>query len=376
VFSYKVDGKQHWESCRTLDEARRLKAARTADIARGEFEARSRLTLHQYAREWVERYQGKGRRGFRENTRARYRLMLDNYALTYFSERVRLTDLSPSKIAAFVGWCCERTTNGKPISDATVIAAMAPLRSCLATAVREGLTRSNPARDIDLPHRTTEQDGQEARAMNPDELAMLLDLIPKRWRLFFTFLASTGLRISEAIALQWEHLQLDGSSPHVKVRRALVNGRMEPPKSRYSRRDVPLSYPVAEALKQHRKGGEWRESDHLVFTAGKGSALSPKNVRRRVLKPAAEEANVSWVGFHAFRHTCASMLFAEGRNAVQVQHWLGHHSAAFTLATYVHLLDGDIGDPLELPGITTSVTTPPSAPDQRESETAYLQAVS
>jgi len=40
------------------------------------------------------------------------------------------------------------------------------------------------------------------------------------------------------------------------------------------------------------------------------------------------------------------MLFAEGRNAVQVQRWLGHHSAAFTLATYVHLLDGDLGAPL------------------------------
>jgi integrase len=56
-----------------------------------------------------------------------------------------------------------------------------------------------------------------------------------------------------------------------------------------------------------------------------------------------------WVGSHAFRHACASILFAEGRNAVQVQRWLGHHSAAFTLATYVHLLDGDLGEPLRIP---------------------------
>jgi hypothetical protein len=35
-----------------------------------------------------------------------------------------------------------------------------------------------------------------------------------------------------------------------------------------------------------------------------------------------------------------------GRNAKQVQHWLGHHSAAFTLATYVHLLDDDLGGPV------------------------------
>jgi len=42
------------------------------------------------------------------------------------------------------------------------------------------------------------------------------------------------------------------------------------------------------------------------------------------------------------------MLFERGANAVQVQRWLGHHSAAFTLATYVHLLDGNLGDALDL----------------------------
>ena len=75
----------------------------------------------------------------------------------------------------------------------------------------------------------------------------------------------------------------------------------------------------------------------------------PNNIFRRVLQPAREAADLPWVDFHAFRHTCPSILFAEGRNAVQVQRWLGHHSAAFTLATYVHLLDGDIGEPLTIP---------------------------
>ena len=42
------------------------------------------------------------------------------------------------------------------------------------------------------------------------------------------------------------------------------------------------------------------------------------------------------------------MLFERGANAVQVQRWLGHHSPAFTLATYVHLLNDDFGTPLDL----------------------------
>ena len=50
----------------------------------------------------------------------------------------------------------------------------------------------------------------------------------------------------------------------------------------------------------------------------------------------------SWVGFHTFRHTAATLLFKGGLNAKQVQVWLGHHSPGFTLATYVHLLPDDL----------------------------------
>ena len=47
---------------------------------------------------------------------------------------------------------------------------------------------------------------------------------------------------------------------------------------------------------------------------------------------------------HTFRHTCASLLFAEGKNVKQVQEWLGHADPGFTLRTYVHLLDDGLGD--------------------------------
>jgi hypothetical protein len=48
------------------------------------------------------------------------------------------------------------------------------------------------------------------------------------------------------------------------------------------------------------------------------------------------------------------MLFRHGLNAKQVQMWLGHHSPAFTLATYVHLLPDDLPDPRFLDELTNS----------------------
>ena len=86
--------------------------------------------------------------------------------------------------------------------------------------------------------------------------------------------------------------------------------------------------------------------EELVFQSIDGTILDPDNLYYRVLKPACEEAGAGWAGFHTFRHTVASRLFAEGRNVVQVQRWLGHHSASFTLDTYVHLLEDNLGEPL------------------------------
>ena len=80
-----------------------------------------------------------------------------------------------------------------------------------------------------------------------------------------------------------------------------------------------------------------------------GQPLNYSNLRNRVLAPTGEEAGVPWITFHTFRHTAASMLFDRGSNAKQVQRWLGHHSAAFTLETYIHLLSDELDAPLELP---------------------------
>jgi len=81
-----------------------------------------------------------------------------------------------------------------------------------------------------------------------------------------------------------------------------------------------------------------------VFCAGNGGYLDAANLFGRVFKPAARRAGVPWAGFHSLRHSCATTLFRRGLNAKQVQVWLGHHSPAFTLAVYVHLLSDDLPD--------------------------------
>ena len=65
-----------------------------------------------------------------------------------------------------------------------------------------------------------------------------------------------------------------------------------------------------------------------MFPSLVGTPLDADNVRRRYVQPVVQEIGAPGASFHTFRHTCASLLSREARTPLQVQRWLGHHSAA------------------------------------------------
>ena len=357
VIRFRDRGRLHMETFRTFAEAREAKRTRGSQVASGEFSPLSRITLHEYAREWIDRYQGTGRRGFREETREEYRAHLEKYALRWFPPQTRLTEIDPRTVADFIGWLVKQPNRAKgTLADSSVRNAFKPLAACLATARREGLIRHNPAAEAILPHRPGIDNGEEERRpLSRTHLAAFLTVVHPEYRLMLDFTARTGLRASEVLGLDGRHLHLSGDSPHVKVRQRWRNGQLGPVKSRYGRRNVPLAHDLVERLRALA-----RAADEPVFQTKVGTRLGKDNVRNRYIKPAAEEVGAPWCGWHTLRHTCASILFDDGRNVVQVQRWLGHHKPSFTIDTYVHLLDDDLGTPLVHPatGSPTKLSLP------------------
>jgi integrase len=69
-----------------------------------------------------------------------------------------------------------------------------------------------------------------------------------------------------------------------------------------------------------------------------------------------EEIGAPRLGFHSLRHTYASLQLASGVNILQLSRALGHHSAAFTLSRYTHLLEGDEAPPLDVEATLPAVT--------------------
>ena len=344
VAVYRAGGRQHKESADTLAEAQAIKLKRDGE-ARAE---RRGPTLHEFSLSWLERYAGSGHDSVRENTRREYRRLLVNFALRYFDREIRVGELDRAALQQFVDWLTSRPGRDGRLCDRSIANALTPLRLALDAAVAEGLLAANPAEQVVLPRRRAGRawSMRERRYLTRAELVRLLEEVPAKWRPLFELLAATGLRISEAVGLRWSDLVLDGDAPYLQVRRAIVKGVTVAPKSRHGARLIPLTPELAAALRAHRP--RKAAGDAFVFPGRDGGASDQGSLRRRVRVPAAARAGLTGVGFHTLRHTCASMLIESGLSPLRLQRWMGHHSPAFTLETYGHLIDGDLGPALDL----------------------------
>ena len=334
---------------RTLDDAVKLKRKLEAAKDRGEDIAapREREKFADYAQSWIASYTGRGRQHIGERTKHEYRRDLERHVLGWIGD-TQIGRIRPRTLDDLVAHLQKDTD----LADATIKRILAPVKACLGDAYRHGDIANNPAVGVRVRARpqVVESDEERVKALSRAQLADLVAKTDPRWQLLIRLLACSGLRISEALALRWSDLDL-GNTPSLTVRRAVKHGETEKigvPKSRASRRTVPLPAAVAMDLRLKRAESEWGRDTDLVFCSATGTVMQDSNLRRRVLTPAAKAAGVPWAHFHTLRHTFASILIAEGRTIVQVSRLLGHSTPSFTLNVYVHLMDGDVGGALDL----------------------------
>lgn len=333
VITWRHRGRQHKETCGTFNEAREKKALRDSVDSK----PIDRVRFGQYFEQWIETYAGRTQRGFSETTRPEYRRTIENHAMPRW-KTWKLNDIEPKDVRELL-----MAMRNDGLSTSMIRKTRASLSTLFATALEDGLIGTNPIRGVRIPAPLVEEipDEERAKALTMEELATLLSAIPEDWHLFFEFLVHTGMRISEVVGLTWEHLQLEGK-PIVKVREQVYRGKRRRLKSGAGRRDIPLAPRMAARLREHREA-HYSGPREPVFTSDVGTELIRGKVADRVLNPARALVGMPWVSFHNFRHTCASLLFANGKNLKQIQVWLGHADPGFTLRTYIHLLDDGVG---------------------------------
>jgi integrase len=167
------------------------------------------------------------------------------------------------------------------------------------------------------------------------------------WGPLIGFSAVTATRRGEALGLPWQNVDLNKGV--VRITRTLqsIDRRLQfmSPKTERSRREIQLP-PAAVALlrRQHaaqaerrlRAGNAWVEGD-LVWDRGNGEPVSPDLYSHTFAKIAAQ-VGLAGTRLHDLRHYVPSELLRRGVNVKVISEMLGHHSVAFTLDVYAHLL--------------------------------------
>lgn len=141
-----------------------------------------------------------------------------------------------------------------------------------------------------------------------------------------------GVRKGEAIGLKWEDVNFDAGVMQ-------IHGT----KSKKSDRSLDMDPGVVKLLWEHRKadlmrrlaaGSLWQETG-LVFTCETGSRIDRSNALRMV-KTAARRAGVEDAKLHAFRHSAATTMLANGVPLPEVSEILGHSRTSITADVYAH----------------------------------------
>jgi len=268
-------------------------------------------------------------------TRRTYRMLLDNQVLPHFGTAT----LAGIDTLAVREWVAALVEGG--LSPSRIRNAHQVLAQVLAAAVEGGRLARNPATGVRLPKRVE----REMLFLDAAQVEQLADAIGPHYRVLVCFLAYTGLRFGEVVALKTKRLDLLRGRCEVvesatEVGSALVWG----PTKTDERRAVRLPRFLAELLAEHL-AGQPHGPDDLVFTAPLGGPLRERKFLHGQLKPAAQRAGLpATLRAHDLRHTAASLLIREGASVKAVQRSLGHKSAVMTLDRYGHLWPDELED--------------------------------
>ena len=219
------------------------------------------------------------------------------------------------------------------VSGPTLRGVRATISTVLQSAVERGYVHQNPAHGIRL--RDT-RGKAERRYYTPAVIQKLLPELSEPCRTVVTVAVLTGLRIGEILALRWK--RVDMLRDTIEVTETFSDGQFGSPKTRSSRRVIPVSESLRKILEAHRSRSIQKDSEDLVFTTPTGTPLSSKNLYNRVLAPACDRIKEPRVSWHSFRHAHATLLAESGESMKTAQALLGHSDLETTLNVYTHAL--------------------------------------
>lgn len=278
-----------------------------------------------------------------------YNTTVRNKIVPYFDTHhpgLRLTDLTPKHIQDYYTY--EMKVNG--VSANTVIHRHANIRKALQYAFKTGLLNHNPADRIERPRK----EKFVGSIYNAEELGQLFEAVKgDPVELGAILAAFYGLRRSEVVGLRWDAIDFQKKTFTINhtVAQIRVDGRAvlvekDRTKTKSSCRTLPLVPPFEERLLRIKAQQEenrrlcgnmyCHKYEQYLYVDPMGELIKPDYITQHfplVLK----KHGLRKIRFHDLRHSCASLLYANGVSLKEIQEWLGHSDISTTSNIYTHL---------------------------------------
>jgi integrase len=328
----------------TEAEARAELAKVQGAVTAGVYVHTSKLTVDQACDAWLA-----SKHSLKPSTLRGHRLKLD--ALRAELGHVEVQRLSKADIDGLIG----RLRRG----DVEDRGSWSPrscnyLRYLIGALLDDQMRQGNVVRNVGKMVDRVAGDAQKFRTLTAAEVSQILAHECRDRHLWA--LALCGLRRGEISGLRWEHVNLTdraasdlpARSIRIAENRVEVGREVEvgSPKSRASRRVLPLPDDVADLLKAARKRqlaerlafGEGYGAGDYVAVDGTGVPYKPAVLTWR-WGAMLDSIKIARVRLHDARHSCATLMHLGSVPIAVIAAWLGHANAAFTLSTYAHSQD-------------------------------------
>lgn len=235
----------------------------------------------------------------------------------------------------------------EPLSDKTVLAYHRLISIILAQAEKEMLVPYNAAAKA-TPPKAAKKAPNYFQPETISEILKALEAEPLKWQLITHMLLVTGCRRGEIMGLKWD--KVDFKTNRVKIDRELIisksKGVHESTTKTNDIRYLTLPTETMLLLRKYKReqlrlqlanGDRWIDTGY-VFTQDNGDHMNPDSVTGW-LYGFSRRHGLPHINPHAFRHTVASVLLANGTDIVTVAAQLGHASASTTENFYAHIIE-------------------------------------
>lgn len=232
----------------------------------------------------------------------------------------------------------------------TVRAYHAYLHSAFKYAVKMDILLGNPTEKAQLPRK----EKREPTFYTKDELEKLLEVFKgDRLELVINIAAFYGLRRGEIIGLNWDSIDFENKTMTIrrKITGSYKNGMGEylhidnELKTESSVRTLPLIPRIEKMLRERKELEEYysellgddfdRTYDGFVCRDNTGKLITPYYASSH-FRIVIRNAGLKQIRFHDLRHSCASLMVANGVPMKVVQEWLGHATYSTTANYYSH----------------------------------------